>query len=120
MPTERFSLERLASLVAAVALIAGLLIGGGIGFPEPWDKAAHFCVFSLITLFLWKATDGEMPVLVLAATLLLGALDEWRQAYVPGRVSDARDFLADLGGVLATGTLLLMQRKPVCAESSPR
>jgi VanZ family protein len=115
MPTER-----LASLAGAVALVAALLIGGGIGFADPWDKAAHFAVFSLLTFLLWHATGGSMPALVCCAVLLLGALDEWRQAYLPGRFSDARDFLADLCGVLCTGTLLFMQRKTVCAESSPR
>jgi hypothetical protein len=62
-------IERLAALVGAVAVIAGLLIGG---------------------------------------------------AYIPGRVSDAQDFLADVCAALATGALLFMQRKTACAESSPQ
>ncbi|HEX6267517.1 MAG TPA: VanZ family protein [Burkholderiales bacterium] len=108
-------IERLASLVFAVALLMAVLAGSPLPLPEPLDKAAHFTAYSLLTLFLWRATD--MPLLAVASALLFGSLDEWRQAYIPGRDSDAQDFLADLCGVLATGGLLLMQRKTVCAES---
>jgi VanZ family protein len=111
-------IERLAHLVCAVALLLTLLAGGGMAVPEAWDKAAHFTAFSLLTLFLWHATG--MPLLAMGAALLFGGLDEWRQAFVPGRLSDAKDFLADACGVLATGALLFMQTKRTCAESSPR
>jgi VanZ family protein len=115
MPTER-----LASLVFAVSIITAILVGATLPIPEGWDKAAHFVVFSALTVLLWHATAGEMPLVVIAAVVLLGGLDEWRQASMPGRVSDAQDFLADLCAAAATGALLFMQRKPVCAESSPR
>jgi len=75
-------------------------------------EAARYAVFSLLTLVLWRSTG--MPLFATGAALLFGALDAWR----PG--GDAADFLADLGGVLATAGLLFTQRKPVCAESSPR
>ena len=107
-------IERLASLVFAVSLIVGLLTGTSLVLPDPLDKAAHFAAFSLLTLLLWRAT--EMPLVAVGAALLFGALDEWRQTYVPGRESDARDFLADPSGVLITGGLLFLkaagQRRP--------
>ena len=59
-----------------------------------------------------------VAAIVIAAVVLLGGLDEWRQASIPGRVSDAQDFLADLCAAAATGWLLFMQRKTTCAESS--
>jgi VanZ family protein len=110
-------IERLAYAVFAAAIICGVITVGGIALPGLWDKALHFTVFSMLTVCLWRAT--EMPLLALGAALLLGGLDEWRQAYIPGRASDAQDFIADACAVLTTGTLLFMQRKPVCAESSP-
>ena len=119
MPIE-FDLNRLAAVVAAVAIFIAILLGSPVALPGGSDKVVHFVVFSLLTLCLWQATGGEMPILVIAGVICLGALDEWRQAYVPGRVSDAKDFIADLCAALATGALLFMQRKPVCAESSPR
>ena len=111
-------IERLAALVLAVSLVIGMLAGTPLVLPDPLDKAAHFTAFSLLTLLLWRAT--EMPLFALGAALVFGALDEWRQAYMPGRESDARDFLADLSGVLVTGLLLFLQGKQACAESSPR
>jgi VanZ family protein len=119
MPTEH-ELGRLAALVAAAGITLVILLAAPVSIPDPWDKAAHFTAFSALTFCLWQATGGSMPVLVVAGVILLGALDECRQAYLPDRVSDARDFLADLCAALATGALLFMQRKPKCAESSPR
>ena len=109
MPTDR-----LAALVFAVSLITAILVGAPDLVPDGWDKAAHFAAYSALTLFLWQATAGEMPLLVLAAAVALGALDEWR------RMSDAQGFLVDLCAAGSTALLLLMQRKSVCAESSPR
>ena len=119
MPTE-LAFQRFAALMVAVSIIVAILIGPQLPIPEGWDKAAHFLVFSLLTFFLWQATGGQLAVLVLAGVILLGALDEWRQLYLPNRTSDAKDFLADLCAVLTTGALLFTQRKSVCAESSPQ
>ncbi|OGA71305.1 MAG: hypothetical protein A3G81_30990 [Betaproteobacteria bacterium RIFCSPLOWO2_12_FULL_65_14] len=119
MPTE-LKFSRLAALVGAIALVAAIVIAAPVPIPGGWDKAAHFAAFSLLTALLWHATAGAMPLAVIAAVVLLGGLDEWRQASIPGRVSDAQDFLADLCAAAATGWLLFMQRKTVCAESSPQ
>jgi VanZ family protein len=114
MPTER-----LGFLVAAVGMVAAMLISP-FSVPAGWDKAAHFAAFSALTFCLWRATAGSMPALAILGAICFGALDEWRQAYLPERVSDAQDFLADVAAVVATGALLFVQRKLVCAESSPR
>ena len=119
MPTE-LNFSRFAFLVAAVAVMLVILLGAPIRIPEGWDQAAHFVAFSLLTLCLWQASAGAMPLVLLSGVIVFGALDEVRQAYLPGRISDAKDFLADLCAALATGALLFMQRKPLCAESSPR
>ena len=113
-------IERLASLVFAVAIIAVALIGAPVAIPDGWDKVAHFVGFSALTLCLWHATGGQMPIAVIAGAILFGVFDEWRQAYLPDRTSDAKDFLADFCAVVATAALLFMQRKSVCAESSPQ
>ena len=112
--------ERLASLVFAVAIITAMLLGAAVPIPDGWDKAAHFVAFSALTALLWHATAGAMPLAVVVAVVLLGGLEEWRQASIPGRVSDAQDFLADLCAAAATGLLLFMQRRTTCAESSPQ
>ena len=119
MRTELDS-SRLAALVGAVAVVAVVVIGAPVSLPPGWDKVAHFAAFSLLTLLLWHSTGGAMPLLLIAGVIAFGAFDELRQAYLPQRVSDAKDFLADLTAAAATGALLFMQRKSPCAESSPR
>jgi VanZ family protein len=106
--------------VAATGIVVVVLLAGSIQIPEGWDKAAHFAAFSALTLCLWHATAGAMPLVVLGAVVMFGALDEYRQAFEPGRMSDAKDLLADLCAASATAALLFMQRKRVCAESSPQ
>ncbi len=70
------------------------------------------------------AAVGLALVIVLGAPMRIPA--GWDKAAhfvafsLPERVSDAKDFLVDLCAALATGALLFMQRKPLCAESSPR
>ena len=117
MPIEP-QLSRLAALVFSVAFLVLLLGGSPLVLPDPLDKGAHFAAFSLLTLLLWRATG--IPLFAVGAAIAFGALDEWRQTYVPGRESDAQDFIADLCGALITGGLLLMQGKQPCAESSPQ
>ena len=121
MPTE-LDFRRFAALIVAVGTVSVILLGAPAGVPVPngWDKVAHFVAFSLLTLSLWQATGGRMALFLIGAVILFGALDEWRQAYVPNRTSDAKDFLADLCAALTTGALLFMQRKTSCAESSPQ
>ena len=113
-------IERLGWLVVAVAIVVVVVLAGAVPIPPGWDKAAAFAVFSALTFSLWRATAGETPALVVAGVIAFGAMDEWRQAYSPGRMSDTTNFLANLAAALVTAALLLMQRMTICAESSPR
>ena len=115
MPTER-----LGFLMLAVAIAVAILLAGPVAFAPGWDKAAHFAAFSALTVCLWQASAGEMPVFVLAGVVAFAAMDEVRQAHLPDRMSDAQDFLTDIAAALVTAALLFMKRKTRCAESSPR
>jgi VanZ family protein len=118
-------IEQKFSLACALAMLAQIFTLGSIPFEiaEPWDKVWHLLAYSALTLLLWIATDGRRPVLVVAAVMVLGALDETRQAFLPLRSADSMDFLADLCGAIATASALTFfargKAKP-CAESSPR
>jgi VanZ family protein len=82
--------------------------------PEPWDKLAHFAVYSLITVLLWIGTAGRMTLAVLATVVAIGALDELRQAGIHGRSADTFDFLADVcAGIATTEAMLLHGRKTI-------
>ena len=79
----------------------------------PWDKLAHFAVYSAIAALLWVAAGGRMRVALLFVVVALGLLDELHQANVPGRTADAMDFLADSCAAAATiGLLALTKRGP--------
>jgi hypothetical protein len=110
--------------VCAALLIAQIFSLGSLPFEpfEPWNKLFHVLAFSALALMLWIATDGRHPVLVIAGVMMLGALDELRQAAIPGRSADVFDFLADALAAALTGVVLMWAtpsgaKKP-CAESS--
>lgn len=67
---------------------------------EPWDKLAHFIVFSIITTLLWLGTAGRQPLLIIAMVTLIGTLDEWHQGYLPGRNMDIADLATDVGAAI--------------------
>ena len=78
------------------------------------DKIVHGCLYGVLGVTLawgWYRAPGSMQHVAL---LLLGAVygltDEWHQLFVPGRVADAGDWLADVVGLVVgygTSTMLL-------------
>ena len=77
--------------------------------PPPWDKLAHFVVYSAITVLLWFGTTGRVPLAVIAAIVAVGALDELHQGGIPGRVADAADFVVDACAAIGTGAVMLLR-----------
>lgn len=77
-------------------------------FQPPWDAVAHFLFYSALTALLWTAGAGRMPLVVFAAVVVVGGLDELHQASVPGRVADAADFLVDVGAAIFTCAAMLL------------
>jgi len=111
------------ALLGALAVVAQIFTLNALPFDlvEPWDKLWHFLAYAAVTLLLWIACDGRRPMLLVTAVMLLGAGDELRQAFLPERTADALDFAADaLAAGLTGATLLFLQGKRRCAESSPR
>ncbi len=72
--------------------------------PDNSDKLGHFVAFAgLAFLLLWStaaATRRARPAWALAIAAVYGGLDEWAQRFVPSRVPDVWDFLADVCGSL--------------------
>ena len=95
-------------LVLAAAMVGLLFYLGGkpmaVGlFPEPLDKLAHLVFFATIAALLWIGAGGRLPLLIIALVAGIGILDEWHQAYLPGRSADLMDFLTDV----AAATLMV-------------
>jgi VanZ family protein len=118
MPIKRWSFG------CSLVLVAQIFSLGALPFEpfEPWNKLFHVLAYSALALMLWIATDGRRPVLVIAGVMMLGALDELRQAAIPARSADMLDFLADALSAGVTGAVLMWTTKTgvkkSCAESS--
>jgi VanZ family protein len=78
------------------------------------DKHVHLLVYAGLAVVLVRALSGGRwagvtPATSLQAammTIAYGVIDEWHQAFVPGRHADARDVLADaVGAALAVAVL---------------
>jgi VanZ family protein len=82
------------------------------------DKGVHFVEYGALAMLLAHAALGTwrqmrsagLFALAAAVTTLWGIIDEIHQAFVPGRVSDAQDVMADALGALAGATLYLLLR----------
>ena len=115
-PTLSTLLRRLCLVLAAAIAFQLFYLGAqpiAVGlFPAPWDKLAHFVVFSLITVLLLIGTAGRMPVIVIATVVAIGALDEWHQAWLPGRTADVGDFLVDVCAAVGACAMLLYVVRP--------
>jgi VanZ family protein len=100
-------------MLAALAMIAQLFFLVEPPFADRivqlmWDKTVHFLFFGTIAFFLWIATAKRWPLAIWIVVLAIGAIDETRQAYEPGRNSDINDWLAD--GFGAAAALLVAQK----------
>lgn len=107
------------ALLAALGIVAALFIGGrqaiAVGLiPHPWDKLAHAAVFALLACAIGLSSNrrgwGRLAVAFFGA-LLVGALDEWHQVFLPGREADLSDFVADVIGSIS-GTVFLAMKAP--------
>jgi VanZ family protein len=68
------------------------------------DKAAHAVTFGILGALIYGATGRYWLAIVLASGY--GLFDEVHQAFVPGRVSDPLDWLADTMGAFTAVTIV--------------
>ncbi len=102
---------RCLCLFAAALVVINLFYLGAkpiaVGlFVAPWDKVAHFTVFSLITALLSFGSRQRIPITIVLAVALIGGLDEIHQSILPGREADVWDFLTDVAAAVCTTYLL--------------
>ena len=107
---------RLAAAASVIILAAGLYLLGAqplaVGlFPAPWDRLAHATTFAVVgsATGLASGTRGwRMVVCCVAGAVVVGAVDELHQTFLPGRSASWADFGADLAGGLIGAALLGM------------
>ena len=119
--TRQDSLSSSWSLLCAGVVVMQIVMLGSLPFEllEPGNTLFHVLAYSALTLFLWIATDGRRPLVVVVGIMGLAMLDEFHQAAIPARSADVLDFLADAFAAGATGAVLfkLMKGGKACAES---
>jgi VanZ family protein len=113
-PAPRLLLRCLSLTLAAAITFQLFNLGAqpvAVGLiPAPWDKLAHFAVFSTLAGLLWIGTAGRMPLAVIAISVAIGALDELYQAGLPGRHASAIDFLTDACAAAVTIGVIALYR----------
>ncbi|MBU1235312.1 MAG: VanZ family protein [Gammaproteobacteria bacterium] len=77
--------------------------------PPPWDKLAHVATFGTLTVLLELALRPR-PWLLVLLPLLVSALDEFQQTFLPGRQAGLDDWLAGAAGVVVAYLLLRQTR----------
>lgn len=93
------------SLLGAIIFVVLLFWGGnqpeaaGL-FQPPWDKMVHFMAFGILAFMLWIGFEGRWPLLIILLVGCVGALDEWRQTFLPGRTMSLGDFAMDMTAVV--------------------
>ena len=77
-------------------------------FPHA-DKLAHFIIYGILALLLYRAFrmgQQHRPLTAVLLSILVasiyGALDEYHQYFVPTRSTDLFDWLADTAGATIT------------------
>ena len=89
------------------------------------DKGVHFMEYGMLAILLAHALRGTAPsrqllwvfAISIACTTLWGLIDEIHQAFVPGRVADVRDLMADALGAFLGATLYALFRLPLRSRS---
>ena len=107
---------RVASFLSGALLVYGLFHFGAqpiaVGlFSSPIDKIAHVGVFGLIAVMLWVLFDRKYPLLVIFLVAMTGAADEVHQMFLPGRIADVGDWMADVSGACLPIFALMLGRK---------
>lgn len=116
------SLRRtLAALAPAIIWAAVVLyIGGRSSVPAPrvdlpLDKAAHFVMYFILGLLAARGARQSWHRIgwgwFVAAGLFLGAIDEYRQSFIPSRSADPLDWVADALGFTIAFWLFYRQRR---------
>ncbi len=93
---------RSMALLVVLLMLVALFVGGAqpiaVGlFSAPWDKVAHATFFFVFSLLLTRLVGLPMALVVTLA-LIVGALDEMHQYFLPGRDPGLDDWVADAIG----------------------
>lgn len=101
--------------LTAAALYMGAIFwlsaqpGDRVGIPAPWDKLVHATAYAVLGALLQLGLGR--PAVAWVAAALYGLSDEVHQYFVPGRMFDLGDWLADAVGAALGAYWALRWRK---------
>lgn len=105
---------RLAVAATALVVFVGFQLVPGTWVPDDvpgsdkeWHAALYFG-FALLLWWLLPLPPVSRALVIVAMGLLVGVLMELLQDHVPGRNPDKADAVADMLGLLAASTAMLM------------
>lgn len=81
---------------------------------------AYFVLAFLVARAPLRAPGPRLVAMMLLAIALFAAVDEWHQRFIPGRVPDPLDWVADMAGTigaLAITALVRMRLEPTTVVS---
>lgn len=111
LPIRQLAFACLTILLAMI-FIGGEQPGAGALFLPPWDKVVHVMVYGSIAIMVGLAFPRWSLLAVLLIVVGIGVLDEFHQAFLPGREAGLPDLIADfLGGLLALPMLVGLRRR---------
>lgn len=107
---------RLACFAGALLIVIILLWMGAKPIavkllPGSLDIVAHFATFGLIAVLLWLSFQRGHPLLVIMIVSAIGAADELRQFFLPGRSASLQDLAADIFAAVVIVSLLEYARR---------
>lgn len=102
---------QLLAQIGLATLILMIFIGGtepvAVGlFPPPLDKIVHSLVYGLMLLLAILSFPNTRKFILFIAIVMVGALDEIHQIYLPGRSAGLDDLSADILGCIMISWIL--------------
>lgn len=94
-------------------------------FPH-FDKLAHFLVYGVFALLVFRGISGTTgncnfiltAVLTVLITVAYGMSDEFHQSFVPARSPDVKDLAVDGIGAVAAVAILYIRRRCISRSSA--
>jgi VanZ family protein len=111
-----------AAVWAAIVVTATSIPNPDVTNPGDADKLVHGLSYALLAWLVARALPTLAPgrlALVLLALAAFAALDEWHQAFIPGRSASVADWYADTAGVILGLLTAALRRSPSRAASAP-
>jgi VanZ family protein len=84
----------------------------------PFDKLAHFLEYAVFSFLTFRSVSHFTPtiknrtvfIIALVILAIFAGVDEYFQRFVPGRVSDFADYIADLTGAFLVLLFFALRR----------